>query len=261
MSAPALLMVAHGSTLPGVQRTTRALSQRLTQMRPNLSVHLAFVDHASPTPHEVIDQLVAEDVAEVAAIPLDLSRAVEPDAVTADSLAQVAVDFPDIRVGLSRPIGPATGLLTVLDERVRAALRQTRTTELDALVLSLPRGGDVRGNAVVSRRARQWSNHHHLPVVVGVADSSGPGVAAAISSLRSQGRRHIAVGSMFIAENELFHLQAEAARQAGAIAVSAPIGADDRLLELVMARYSYAAMGLLDLPDLPAEPGDFGEED
>ena len=33
----------------------------------------------------------------------------------------------------------------------------------------------------------------------------------------------------------------------GALTVSSPFGSDDRILDLVMARYSYAAMDLLDV--------------
>ena len=51
---------------------------------------------------------------------------------------------------------------------------------------------------------------------------------------------------MFISPTELYRQQAELALASGALAVSAPLGADPLLGELAMARYSFAAMELLD---------------
>lgn len=245
-SAPALVMLAHGSDHPAEEEVARDLSRRLQMLRPGLSINLAFLTPGAPSGADEVDRLVAEGFDEIVFIPLDLARAVEPDEAATELLATVRAAHPTIKIAASRPIGPATSLLGVVDERLRAALRATHTVELDGLVLSLPQAGDARGNALVARRARQWSNHHKLPVVVSVADGSGPSPASAIAALRAQGRRHIAVGSLFIGETSAFSSQAEQSRAAGAVAVSAPLGADDRVLELVMARYSYAAMDMLD---------------
>lgn len=239
-------MLAHGSDHPAEEEVARDLCRRLQTLRPGLPISLAFLNPGTPSGPEETARLVKAGFVEIVFIPLDLSRAVEPDETTTNLLTQVRQAHPDIRISASRPIGPATSLLGVIDERLRAALRMTHTVELDGLVLSLPQSGDARGNALVARRARQWSNHHKLPVVVSVADGSGPSPASAIAALRAQGRRHIAVGSLFIGETSAFSLQAEQSRAAGAVAVSAPLGADDRVLELVMSRYSYAAMDMLD---------------
>lgn len=245
-SAPALVMLAHGSDHPAEEEVARDLCRRLQQLRPTLSISLAFLDPGTPSGSDEVARLVRQGFVEIVFIPLDLSRAVEPDESATTLLSAMRQQHPDIKIAASRPIGPATSLLGVIDERLRTALRATHTVELDGLVLSLPQSGDARGNALVARRARQWSNHHKLPVVVSVADGSGPSPASAIAALRAQGRRHIAVGSLFIGETSAYTLQAEQSRAAGAVAVSAPLGADDRVLELVMARYSYAAMDMLD---------------
>ena len=254
-SAPALVMLAHGSDHPAEEEVARHLCRRLQSLRPTLSISLAFLDPGSPSGGEEVDRLVEAGFGEIVFIPLDLSRAVEADETTTTLLAEVRALYPDVKINASRPVGPATSLLSVIDERLRAALRSSHTVELDGLVLSLPQSGDARGNALVARRARQWSNHHKLPVVVSVAEGSGPSPASAIAALRAQGRRHIAVGSLFIGETSAYTLQAEQSRAAGAVAVSAPLGADDRVLELVMARYSYAAMDMLD-DDIPGGSDD-----
>lgn len=239
-------MLAHGSDDDLAEGVALSLRERLRLLRPGLSIDLAFLAPGKRPGSEIVKRLVEADFGEIVFIPLDLSRAVEPDDSATEMLARVRAEYPETRINISRPVGPATSLLGVVDERLRAALRATHTVELDGLVLSLPESGDARGNALVARRARQWSNHHKLPVVVAVADGSGPSPASAIAALRAQGRRHIAVGSLFIGESTAFMRQAEQARAAGAVAVSAPLGADDRVLELVMSRYSYAAMEMLD---------------
>ena len=64
----------------------------------------------------------------------------------------------------SRPIGPEAQLLSVLDRRLRDALRARRVSELDGLVFAAAGSTDVRSNALVARRARQWATHHRLPL-------------------------------------------------------------------------------------------------
>ena len=73
--------------------------------------------------------------------------------------------------------------------------------------------------------------------------------------LRAQGRRHIAVGSFFLAGDESYHSQSDLAYRFGAIAVSDPIGAAQEVIDLVLARYAFAAMDLLDF-GLPEEDAD-----
>ncbi len=253
MTAPALVLLAHGSDEPKVASVARSLRDLMAAARPSLDVCLAFVDHCGDHAAEVVAQTVARGTQEIVFIPLDLARAIEPAADTVALLEAQRQLHPTVAMTLARPLGPAAELLNILDERLRSALRAARTVELDALVLSLPSGGDVRGHALVSRRARQWSTHHKLPCVIAVADGSGPSVSQSIASLRGQGRRHIAVGSLFIADSLDFAAQSDMAWAHGAVAVSAPLGADDRLLDLVMARYAYAAMELLD-PTPGADP-------
>jgi sirohydrochlorin ferrochelatase len=246
MTAPALVMVARGSSDPTVAQVTHQLVRGLAQLRPEMSVHGAFLQSSPPTANQVIDQLAAAGVNEVVLVPLQVTHAVECDPEMVDLLHRSRSSYPDLRFTLSRPIGPELSLLTVLDQRLRASLSQARCLELDGLVLSAACTGDVRGSALLARRARQWSTHHRLPCLTAVADDSGPSVAQAIMGLRAQGRRHIAVGSFFLTSDEAFHTQSDLAYRFGAVSVSEPIGASREVLDLVLARYAFAAMDLLD---------------
>jgi sirohydrochlorin ferrochelatase len=147
---------------------------------------------------------------------------------------------------VSRPIGPASEVLNILDARVREALHRTGALEIDGLVLAAPSGGDIRGGTLLGRRARQWSAHHRLPVQLAVDEGDGRATALAVQSLRSQGRRHIAVGSLFLTPTAGYQAHAQAGLRAGAIAITSPIGDSEHLRLLILARYAFGAMELLD---------------
>ncbi|MGO4957323.1 sirohydrochlorin chelatase [Luteococcus sp. Sow4_B9] len=246
MTAPALVLLAQGSIQPEQTRHLHAIRLQMQQARPELDVALAFLDQGSPSSAAVVSSLVARGVREVVFVPMDLTHAVEPTDEATLVVEQVKTAHPGVAITMSRPVGPATDLLNVLDVRLREALRQSHTVELDGLVLSAPTAGDTRGNALLARRARQWSAHHRLPCVVAVNDGSGASVSQAVSTLRSQGRRHIAVGSFYIGADESFQRQRELALHAGVEAVSEPMADHEFILDLVMARYVFAAMELLD---------------
>lgn len=262
MSAPALVMIAHGSADPRVAQVTHALRHSLGALRPELSVHGAFLDQSAPSPARVVSRLSESNVREVVFVPLELTHAIETDPAVSAVVASCRDQYPDMNFVASRPVGPELNLLTILDERLRSALASARVLELDGLILSSASSGDVRGSALLARRARQWSTHHRLPCLTAVADGTGPSVTQAIQGLRSQGRRHIAVGSFFLTSDAHFHAQADLAHRGGAVAVSEPLGPAREVLDMVLARYAFAAMDLLDFTQAaPAYPDLFGEAD
>lgn len=246
MTAPALVVVSKGSPDPRVAQVTHELRKGLQALRPEITVHGAFLDQCPPSGAQVVAQLVRQGVNEIVFVPLHLTNAIEAEPEIDALVHRCRVGHPDVRFATSRPIGPELSLLTVLDQRMRSALSNARCLELDGLVLSAESVGDVRGSALLARRARQWSTHHRLPCLTAVADDSGPSVAQAIMGLRAQGRRHIAVGSFFLSADTAFHTQADLAFRYGAVSVSEPIGAAREVLDLVLARYAFAAMDLLD---------------
>lgn len=256
MTAPALVMVAHGSADPSVAQVAHHLRQRLRELRPEIPTYCAFLDQNPPSLPQIFDQVAATGIQEIAVVPMQITHAMGTSFPIEELLQKARTRYPDQRFTLGRPLGPELGLLTVLDQRLRTALSHARCLELDGLVLSSPCTGDVRGAALLARRARQWSTHHKLPCQIAVGDDAGPSVAQAIMGLRAQGRRHIAVGSFFLAVDEAYHTQSDLAFRFGAITVSEPIGASQEVIDLVLARYAFAAMDLLDfgLPEEDEEP-------
>ncbi len=254
MAAPALVMLTHGSTDPSVTEVSHHLRYGLQTVRPTLEVKAAFIDHCPPTGPQVVSHLVGRGANEIVFVPLQLSAVTDHDPAIDTLVERVRATHPGVCFSVARPLGPEACLLRPLDERLRSALGAAHATEIDGLVLSAEGPCDVRGLAMLSRRARQWGAHHKLPCVLATSDSSSTTVSAAIESLNAQGRRHIAVGSFHLSPSQDFDAQARLALRHGAIAVSAPIGVDDAVLDLILARYAFAAMDLLD------EDGDTAQE-
>jgi sirohydrochlorin ferrochelatase len=252
MAAPALILLAESFEDERVAQVYHGMRKQMQQNRPTLPVHLVFLGGAAPSGQNVVSTLHTRGIDEFVFVPLNLTRATEPAPEATALVEQLKADFPNAHIVLARAIGPAPELLSLLDLRLRQALGAAGALELDSLVLSVPDSGDTRGNALISRRARQWRNHHHLPVAIAYADHSGPSITQALANLRAQGRRATAVGSLFLTADTDFSAQAEQALFAGAVGVSSPFGTDERILDLIMARYAVAALDLLD----EIEPGE-----
>jgi sirohydrochlorin ferrochelatase len=247
MTAPSLILLGYGSADSRVADVSHGIRAGILEIRPELDIQVAFIDHCPPSGLQVIHKLVRRGVNEVVFVPLLLSDAFHAHAEVPALVAQVQAAHPELQVIASRPIGPEAALLSVVDRRLREELRARRVSELDGLVFAAAGSTDLRSNAIVARRARQWASHHKLPCVTAFATASGPTTAEAIRTLRAQGRRHIAVGSWFLSPGLLYGRQAELALEAGAIAVSAPLGPEPEIAETALTRYVVAAMELVDL--------------
>jgi sirohydrochlorin ferrochelatase len=97
----------------------------------------------------------------------------------------------------------------------------------------------------VARLARVWGARHHLPVTAAFASAAPPATGEAVRAFRAEGRRHVAVASMFLAPGFLPDRAAELALEAGAVAVSQPLGADPTVARTVLARYAVGAVELV----------------
>lgn len=135
--------------------------------------------------------------------------------------------------------------LKVLDQRLREALKQARVRELDALVLAAAGSSDPLVTQAVTRMARVWGTHHKLPVTAAFASMTPPATGEAVRAFRNEGKRHVAVASLFIAPGLLPDRAAELALEAGAVAVAEPLGADLELAHTIVARYLVGAVELV----------------
>ncbi|MDX6301052.1 MAG: hypothetical protein QOF53_2266 [Nocardioidaceae bacterium] len=245
MTAPALVALAHGSRDPRSAQTVKALVDQVRSLRPDLRIEAAFLELSKPSFPQVVDRLVRAGYDEIVVVPLLLTEAYHAKVDVPRAVAAAAEQHENLRIRATHVLGLEPVFLEVLDRRLRTALREARVRELDALVLAAAGSSDQLANQAVARLARLWGSRHRLPTVAAYASSAPPATGEAVRQFRAEGRRHIAVGSMFLAPGTLPDRAAELAVEAGAIAVSEPLGADPEVARTVLARYAVGAVELV----------------
>ncbi len=245
MAAPALVALAHGSRDPRSAETITALIEEVRAMRPDLRIEPAFLELSKPSFATVVDRLVKAGYDEIVVVPLLLTEAYHAKVDVPEAIAAATARHENLRVRATGVLGLEPVFLEVLDRRLRAALRDARVRELDALVLTAAGSSDQLANQAVARLARLWSARHKLPTVAAYASVAPPAAGEAVRQFRAEGRRHIAVGSLFLAPGTLPERAAELALEAGAVAVSEPLGADPEVARTVLARYAVGAVELV----------------
>ena len=244
MAAPALVALAHGSRDPRSAATINALVGEVRSLRPDLKIERAFLDLAKPSLDTTIDRL-ARKHDEIVVVPLLLTEAFHAKVDVPSAIAAAQARHPEVQIRATPILGLEPRFLEVLDLRMREALRGARARELDALVLAAAGSSDPLANQSVARLARLWGTHHKLPVTAAFASSAPPATGEAVRAFRKEGRRHIAVASLFLAPGFLPDRAAELALEAGAVAVSEPLGAHPEIARTVLARYAVGAVELV----------------
>ncbi|WP_293782027.1 sirohydrochlorin chelatase [uncultured Aeromicrobium sp.] len=247
MTAPALVALAHGSRDPRSAATINALTELVACMRPDLRVETAFLDLSEPGFDEVVDRLVAEGFSEIVVVPLLLTEAYHAKVDVPQAAEQASSRHADLRIHVTKVLGIESAFFTILDRRLREALRKNRVRELDALVLAGAGSSDPLANAMISRAARAWGSHHRLPTIAAFASSVPPAAGEEVRAHRADGRRHIAVGMLFLAPGVLPDRVKELALEAGAVAVAEPLGAEREIAQVILARYAVGAVELVPL--------------
>jgi len=245
MTAPALVALAHGSRDPRSAQTIKALVDEVKATRPDLRVEPAFLELSRPSFDTVVDRLVKAGYDEIVVVPLLLTRAYHAKVDVPEAIAAAGARHANLRIRATDVLGLEPVFLEVLDRRLRAALKEARVRELDALVLAAAGSSDALANQAVTRLARLWGSTHKLPTLAAYASAAPPATGEAVRQFRAEGRRHIAVGSLFLAPGTLPDRAAELALEAGAVAVSAPLGADPEVARIVLARYAVGAVELV----------------
>lgn len=248
MTAPALVALAHGSRDPRSAATVTALTGLVACMRPDLRIEPAFLELSDPRVDSVVDRLVADGHDEIVVVPLLLSDAYHAQVDIPAVVEAAGQRHADLRIRATDVLGFESAMLNVLDRRLRSALADARVRELDALVLAAAGSSNSIANAAISRAARTWGVRHNLPAVAAFATAAPPATGEAVRAFRADGRRHIAVGSLFLAPGFLPDRAAELALEAGAVAVSEPLGVDEEIARIVLARYAVGAVDLVPIP-------------
>jgi sirohydrochlorin ferrochelatase len=245
MTAPALIALAHGSRDPRSAATIQALVAETRKLRPDLRIEPAFLELSRPRFEKVVDKLVKAGYDEIVVVPLLLSEAYHAKVDVPNHVADATERHPGLQIRVTNILGLESTFLDVLDRRLRDALKLARVRELDALVLAAAGSSDPLANQAIGRLARVWGARHKLPVTAAFASTAPPATGEAVRAFRFEGRRHVAVASMFLAPGFLPDRAAELALEAGAVAVSEPLGSDPELARTILARYAVGAVELV----------------
>jgi sirohydrochlorin ferrochelatase len=229
---PALVLCAHGTRDPDGRATVLAVVDAVRAALPGVEVLEAYVDVQEPEVDAVVAGLPRAPAGAVAGVVVPLLLAAGYH-VHVD-IARAVAGRPDVRV--TGALGPDDRLVDVLVDRLAVA-----GAPPGAVVVLAPAGSsDERAQADSADVARRLGARTGGPVSVGYAAGPVPSVADGVSAARTaSGGGPVAVASYLLAPG-FFQRRIE---KSGADVVTGPIGADPRVVEIVVARYRAALEG------------------
>lgn len=249
MTAPVLLVIAHGSRDPRHAATVHALTARVRSLRPGLRVETGFLDFNAPSVPRVLERLAAQGAGtaarateEVIALPLLLTRAFHAKSDIPAVLREGRTGLPRLRVRQAEVLGPSPLLNSALERRLREAGIRPGDRSSTGLVLASAGSTDPEAIAVIAEIARElrhtgWCSVR--PAFASAATPAGfPRTEDAVRALRAEGVRRVAVAPYVIAPGRLPDRIAEGA--AGADVLADVLGPAPELARLLLARYDGA---------------------
>ena len=211
------VLVAHGTRNPHGVNVIAEIAD-LVGKRIG-TVRTAFVDVLGPTPSEVI----ADADRHAVLVPAFLASGYH---VRRDIPEHVAASGGRDTI-ITRALGPDPAIAAV----ARLRLIEAGWRPGDAVVLAAAGSSDQSACGQVHLAARQLESLIGGHIEVGFITTASPTVPEAIARARRTGRR-VVVASYLLAPG-LFHQRLETY---GAEAVSAPLGADPRIVDLIVTR-------------------------
>jgi sirohydrochlorin ferrochelatase len=251
---PSLVAIAHGSRDPRAGATIAQLlaaarSRAAVRGLAGLDVRGAFLGHAPPAPLQVLTALAGDGDGERDAVvlPLLLTAAYHSSTDIPGVLAEAAAGLPGLRIRYGEPLGPHPGLVRALERRLAEAGQDpggdpSRT----AVVLASAGSSQPSANTAIAAMASGWqAGRDWLAVRPAFASAASPTPAEAVADLRHRGAERVVVASYLLAPGLFADRIRESSLAAGAVAVSAPLGAAPEVADVLLDRYQQAAAGVL----------------
>lgn len=246
---PALLAVGHGTVDAAGAAEFRRFIDTMGRRLPSVPVGGGFIELSAPPLAEVVAALVDRGVRSFAAVPLVLVGAGHAKGDIPAALARERERHPGISFGYGRPLGPHPNLLTILEQRLDAAL--AGADRAGTTVLLVGRGStDPDANADVFKIARLlWEGRGLRAVDAAFVSLALPGVAAGLARCSALGAHRVVVLPYFLFPGVLPEQVTEqavhwAAHHPGVeVRCAEVLGGGPELAELVVERYEEVQHG------------------
>lgn len=224
-----MLLLAHGSRDPRAPVVASAVADAVAHRDPDLTTAAAFIELSSPTADEALDSLVEQGVREVSVLPFLLSHAYHSK-VDLPKVARSARSR-GLSVRLAEVLGPHPLLLDGVVRRL-GELDQTYAS----VVLAAAGSSDPEAVRSVRGVGEELSERIGVPVTVGFASAAEPTVADAVKSTLAETGTPPVVATYLLAPGYFGDSVRSSALNAGAVAVSEPLGCSPEIVELVHER-------------------------
>jgi len=232
-SGVTLIAVAHGSKDPRAAACVDELTSlvRSRYLGSDVQVRTAYLGHAAPLLPQVLSSV--EPGRRVTVLPLLLTAAYHSKVDIPRMLARSPRP-----VAYASPLGPHPLLQRALTRRLGEALGHRHDRATTGVVLAAAGSSDPEANATVGRLAARWQAEAGWQAVLpAYASAAGPTVAEAADALRRGGARQVAVATYLLAPGFFADRIRHEALAAGAVAVSAALGAAPEVAEVIADRY------------------------
>jgi sirohydrochlorin cobaltochelatase len=248
-TAPALLVVGHGSRDERGAAEFRTLISLLREHAPSLAVEGGFIELSRPPISECVNRLVEGGAREVSAVPLMLLAAGHAKNDIPATLVREKMSHPETSFHYGRALGIGPELLALMDERISAVVPEDEKPETAVLVVG--RGSsDPDANSDLAKIARLFYEGRPYPLVEPAFVSlASPRVPEALERLRMLGARRVAIFSYFLFTGvleERIREQGEAFASANPgveVSYAGYFGPHPTVASLVLERYREALAG------------------
>ena len=248
MTKPAdLLLIGHGSRDPEAAKEFGLLHEMVESRLPGRRVAGGFLELSDPPLDDAVDELVAAGATDVVAVPYVLFGAGHLKDDGPAVLGRARRRHPQVRFRLARDLGVHPAVLDVAERRSRAAV----TGSEGGTVVLIGRGStDPDACAEFVKLGRLLADGRGFDAVEpAFAAMSRPTVEEALERQRVLAAREIAVVPLFLFSGVLVDRIGERASAWAAehpdvtLTVGDPLGADERLADLVVERLAEAEHG------------------
>ncbi|MGB7799492.1 MAG: CbiX/SirB N-terminal domain-containing protein [Pseudonocardiaceae bacterium] len=244
-----MLVVGHGSRdADGVDEFWE-LAGTIRAAAGDLLTGFGFIELASPTVDEAIDDLVAGGATEIVSVPLVLLAAGHLKNDGPAALARARARHPDVHFSLARDLGIEPHVLEIAADRIRDAAGATDPEKLGVALIG--RGcSDPDACADLWKVSRLLADGRGLGTVEpGFVSVAAPSVPETLERLRLLGAGTAVVAPFFlfagVLRNRIYREAAAWAQEHPEVEVrgSDHLGPDPRLARLVLERYREAQAG------------------